>query len=69
MVLKSLFCGIARGEIQSYRKATCSDLVVLTFIKKLLLPGIEPGSVNQKSDAISDELLMLGYKNYYFLRS
>jgi hypothetical protein len=67
-ILKSLFCGIARGEIQSYRKATCSNLVLLTFIKQLLPPGIEPGSVNQMSDALSDELLMLGWGGYYFLR-
>ena len=65
--LKSLFCGIAWSEIQSYRKATCSNLVVLTFIKKLLPPGIEPGSVNQRADALSDDLSRLCWNVKFFL--
>ena len=37
------------------------NLVVLTFIKKKLLPaGIEPGPMNQEADALPTELSKLG---------
>jgi hypothetical protein len=47
-------------KYNSTEKQLVINLVVLTFVKKLLPPGIEPGPEIQEADALSTELSKLG---------